>query len=755
MEIKRFNLVLCMLGASLIAPAVMATTPRRADVGITATQTGITVKGNVSDAQGPLIGVSVKVVGSSKGVITDLDGNFTVQCNAGDELEISYVGYKTVRVKAQNNLKITLEENTANLDEVVVTALGIKRDRKALGYGLSEIKGDELTKAKETNVMNSLAGKVAGLVVTNTAGGSAGSTRVILRGTTELTGNNQPLYVIDGVPLDNTNFGNAGEQGGYDLGDGISAINPDDIETMTVLKGPAASALYGSRASHGVILITTKKADKEKISVEYNGSLTIDTQLAKWDDVQEIYGMGDNGQYQLDASSGTNQSWGVKADMIDKTYYDGSVRPFLMYPNNTSSFFRTGLTAQNTAILSVNSGKTGVRFSFTDMRNKDILPNTHMSRDNFNLRVTTSAGPVDFDFTANYVRENVKNRPALSNSQSNVGKNLMTLAGTYNVEWLKHYQNADGTYANWNGNDQYNRNPYWDLYKNNNTSAKDVFRFTAKAIYNVNKHLKIQGTIGTDINNMNFDEFIARTTPGVLPGKLTNSIFNNRTLNAELLALYNNNWGNFDFNATLGGNIFKVDNKTTVITGTDQQMDDVVSIINYAEQNVQPSTYKKQINSLYASASLGYLSTYYLEGTIRGDRSSTLPSANNTYIYPSVSGSIIFSNFFKNHKILSFGKVRASWAKVGSDTDPYQLALIYSTGKYKYPGYTIGMINNNTQPNNNLKPTMTSSYELGLELKFFNGRLGVDFTYYNQTSKDQNIPVVLSMPERFRIRVSS
>lgn len=751
--IKRFNLVLCMLGASLIAPAVMATTPRKADVGITATQTGITVKGNVSDAAGPLIGVSVKVVGTSKGVITDLDGNFTLQCNAGDELEISYVGYKSVRVKAQNILKIKLEQNSETLDEVVVTALGIKRDRKALGYGLSEIKGAELTKAKETNVINSLAGKVAGLVVSNTAGGAAGSTRVMLRGTTELTGNNQPLYVIDGVPLDNTNFGSAGEQGGYDLGDGISAINPDDIETMTVLKGPAASALYGSRASHGVILITTKKAGKEKVSVEYNGSLTIDTQLAKWDDVQDIYGMGDNGQYQLDASSGTNSSWGVKADMIDKTYFDGSVRPFLMYPNNTSSFFRTGLTAQNTAILSVNTGKTGIRFSFTDMRNKDILPNSHMSRDNFNLRVTTSAGPVDFDFTANYVRENVKNRPALSNSQSNVGKNLMTLAGTYNVEWLKNYQNADGTYANWNGNDQYNINPYWDLYKNNNTSAKDVFRLTAKAIYNVNKHLKIQGTIGTDINNMNFDEFIARTTPGVLPGKLTNSIFNNRTLNAEILALYNNNWGNFDFNATVGGNIFKVDNKTTVITGTEQQMDDVVSIMNYAEQNVQPATYKKQINSLYASASLGYLSTYYLEGTVRGDRSSTLPAANNTYIYPSVSGSIIFSNFFKNHKILSFGKVRASWAKVGSDTDPYQLSLIYSTGKYKYPGYTIGMINNNTQPNSNLKPTMTSSYELGLELKFFNGRLGVDFTYYNQISTDQIIALASSSASGYANRL--
>lgn len=756
MTTKQLKLALCVLGTGLMTMPVMANGSKGMDTNIAVEADGITVKGNISDVSGPLIGVSVMVVGTTNGTITDMDGNFTLECNAGDELEISYIGYNTIRVKAQSNMQITLEESSTELEEVVVTALGIKRDRKALGYGLSEVKGEELTKAKETNVINSLAGKVAGLVVSNTAGGASGSTRVMLRGTTELTGNNQPLYVVDGVPLDNTNFGSAGEQGGYDLGDGISAINPDDIETMTVLKGPAASALYGSRASHGVILITTKKAEQEKVSVEYNGSFTVDTQLAKWDDVQEIYGMGDNGQYQLDASSGTNQSWGVKADMIDKTYFDGSVHPFLIYPNNTSSFFRTGLTAQNTAVLSVNTGKTGVRFSFTDMRNKDILPNTNMSRDNFNLRVNTSAGPIDFDFSANYTRENVKNRPALGSSQSNVGKNLMTLANTYNIEWLKNYQNADGTYANWNGNDQYNRNPYWDLYKNENKSVKDVFRFTAKAIYNIDKHLKIQGTLGTDINNMNFDDFIARSTPGVLPGKLTNSIFNNRTLNAEILALYNNNWGSFDLNATLGGNIFKVDNKTTVITGTDQQMDGVVSIINYAEQNVQPSTYKKQINSLYASASLGYRSTYYLEGTVRGDRSSTLPSSNNTYIYPSVSGSIVFTNFIKNSNIknvFSFGKVRASWAKVGSDTDPYQLALNYATGKYSYPGFTIGMINNYTQPNSDLKPTMTSSYELGAELKFFNGRLGIDLTYYNQTSKDQIISLASSAPSGYQSRL--
>ena len=389
----------------------------------------------------------------------------------------------------------------------------------------------------------------------------------------------------------------------------------------------------------------------------------------------------------------------------------------------------------------------------TDMRNKDILPNTHMNRDNFNLRATTSAGPVDFDFTANYTRENVKNRPALGDSQSNVGKNLMTLASTYNQAWLRTYQNADGTYANWNGLDQYNKNPYWDLYKNKNTSAKDVFRFTGKAIWNIAEGLKLQGTVGTDINNMTFDDFVAKTTPGQAAGSLTNQVFHNRTLNAELLMLYNHSWGDFDLNATLGGNIFKVDNKTYTMKGLNQQMMNLETIMNYSEQHVQQDTYKKQINSLYGSASLGYKHTYYLEGTLRGDKSSTLPLDHNTYVYPSVSGSMVFSEFIKNKHIISFGKVRASWAKVGSDTDPYQLALNYATAKYSYPGFTIGMINNYTQPNKDLKPTMTSSYELGLEMKFFNYRMGLDVTYYNQNSRDQIIRLASSSTSGYANRL--
>lgn len=252
---------------------------------------------------------------------------------------------------------------------------------------------------------------------------------------------------------------------------------------------------------------------------------------------------------------------------------------------------------------------------------------------------------------------------------------------------------------------------------------------------------------------MNFEDFIAKTTPGTPAGKLTDQIFNNRTLNAELLALYNNSWGDFDVNATAGGNIFKVNNKTITNTGLNQQMNGIKNIMNYQEQNTRESMYKKQISSLYASASIGYKHTYYLEGTIRGDKSSTLPTSNNTYVYPSVSGSLVFSEFIKNKKIINYGKVRASWAKVGSDTDPYQLALNYSTGKYSYAGYTIGMISNATQPNKDLKPTMTGSYELGLEMKFFNGRLGLDATYYNQNSKDQILSLASTTTSGYSYRL--
>lgn len=745
--------MLCLCALSM-TPCV-ATRSAVAAVKTTITDQEQTVSGTITDGSEPIIGATVKVKGDKNlGAVTDLDGHFTLRVKPGTIIEVSYVGYKTQTLKAQEGMTIVLKEDTKALDEVVVTALGIKRDRKALGYGVGEVKGEELKKAKETNVINSLAGKVAGLVVSQTAGGPSGSTRVVLRGNTEMTGNNQPLYVVDGVPLDNTNFGSAGTNGGFDLGDGISSINPDDIESMSVLKGPAASALYGSRASHGVILITTKKAAKDKMSVEYNGSLTFDTQLAKWNNTQQVYGMGSNGKYSIDAVSNTNKSWGPKADGTNMLkYFDGVERPYLIIPDNVSDFFRTGLTATNTAVVGMNNGKTGVRFTFTDMRNKDIVPKTNMSRDIFNLRANTTMGKVDFDFSANYTRENVKNRPALGDSKSNVGKNLMTLATTYNQEWLKTYQDENGNYSNWNGMDPYNVNPYWDLYKNNNNSNKDIVRLTGKSVWNITKHFRLQATLGADLNWFTFNDFKAPTTPGFEAGRLQISNFRNRMYNFELLALYNNTWGAFDFNATAGGNIYKVNNQTTVTTAQDMQIRDVVNITSFNETSIEPSSYRKRINSLFGSASLGWKHMLYMDATLRGDQSSTLPTSNNTYIYPSFSGSFVFSELLHADNVMPYGKLRMSWAQVGSDTDPYQLGLVYTKSKYTYPGYTIGYISNSTIPNKDLKPTKTNSFEIGLETKFLRNRIGLDVTYYTQKSRNQIMGMATSWTSGYTYRL--
>ena len=465
------------------------------------------VKGTVTDEQGePLIGASIAIKGTSQGVITDFNGQFSIDASRNAALIVSYVGYRSeeVQVKGQSNLKIVLKEDSKIIDEVVVTALGIKRERKALGYSIGEVKGEELEKAKETNVINSLAGKIPGLVISQTAGGPSGSSRVIVRGSTEMTGNNQPLYVVDGVPLDNSNYGSAGQYGGYDLGDGISSINPDDIESMSVLKGPAASALYGSRASHGVILITTKKAStKKKFAVELNSTTTFEKQLTKWDDVQYVYGQGTGGRINgTDDQYSSNKNWGPKIDPgLNLTYFDGVTRPYVVIPNNIDGFFRTGMTTTNTIVVSTVKDDTGIRATYTDMRNKDILPNTKMSRNTLNLRANTTINKkVDLDFKVTYTREDVKNRPALSDHRANPAKNLMSLATTYDQKWLRdNYKDADGNYYDWNGRDVWNLNPYWVLNEMTNESGKDKFMGSALVRYNVNEHLKIQVTGGAAI----------------------------------------------------------------------------------------------------------------------------------------------------------------------------------------------------------------------------------------------------------------
>lgn len=693
----------------------------------------------------PIIGASVMVKGTKTGTVTDMDGRFGLEAADNATLVVSYIGYVTQEVKVAKGrpMRVVLKGDVHQINEVVITALGIKRDRKALGYSLGEVKGEELQKAKEVNVVNSLAGKVAGLTVSKTATGPAGSTRVILRGSTELTGNNQPLYVVDGVPMDNTNFDSSDQWGGFDLGDGISSINPDDIESLSVLKGPAASALYGSRASHGVILITTKKADgKKDFSVELNSTTTFETQLTKWNNVQYEFGQGSEGRISLsDDRYSSNRNWGPRIDPgLYLTYFDGKARPYVVIKNNIDGFFRTGINTSNSLIVSKKMGKTGIRATYTDMRDKDLIPKTHMARNIINLRANTNiAGTLDLDFKMTYTRENVKNRPAVADHRANIAKNLMTLSTTFDQAWLRdNYEDGNGRYYNWNNGDVYNINPYWVLNKMSNDTKKDNYKGAAVIRYKVMKQLTLQTTLGADINNLVFNDFAYPSSPGRELGQLVTKDYKNRMYNAEFLAIYKDRYRKWDYGATLGGNLYKVDNKTTVVTAQNMIMTDTQAPQSFMEKKIRLDTYRKQINSVYGSLNLAYDNFAFMDMTLRGDYSSTLPRNNNMYWYPSVSGSLLFSELLKTGKrILPYGKVRASWAKVGNDTAPYMMTLSYEMTPNSFGKYPMAMISSDVIPNRNLKPTMTGSVELGFELRFLKNRIGLDFTYYNQHSKDQ------------------
>ena len=721
------------------------------------------LKGRVVDTSNdPIIGASVMVKNAKEGTVTNMEGKFSLNVAPSATLVVSYIGFVTQEVKAdtqKGEMTITLKEDTKRLGEVVVTALGIKRDRKALGYSLGEVSGKELQKAKEPNVINSLAGKVAGLTVSQTATGPSGSTRVILRGSTELTGNNQPLYVIDGVPMDNTNFESSDQWGGYDLGDGISSINPDDIENISVLKGPAASALYGSRASHGVILITTKKADAKKdFSVELNSTTTIEKQLTKWDDVQYEFGQGADGKISLtDDRFSSNRNWGPRIDPgLMMTYFDGVARPYVIIKDNIDGFFRTGVNTTNSLIVNKKTGKTGVRITYTDMRDKDLIPKTHMARNTLNLRTNTTITKfLDLDFKVTYTHEGVKNRPAVADHRANIAKNLMTLSTTFDQAWLKeHYEDENGEYYNWNDGDVYNINPYWVLHKMTNKSWKDNYKGSAVIRYRPLKQLTLQATAGTDINYFTFEEFAYPTSPGRERGMLSTKDYKNRMYSAELLAIYKGKFKKWDYGATLGGSLYKTDNKTQVVTAQNMIMRDAKTLQSFTEKTIREEIYRRQINSLYGSMNFAYDNFAFLDMTLRGDCSSTLPVNNNVYWYPSVSGSLLFSELLHVDKnILPYGKVRASWAKVGNDTSPYMLRPTYEMALNSFGQYPMASISGDVIPNKNLKPTMTNSIELGFELKFLKNRLGLDFTYYNQNSKDQILRMNTSYASGYRYQL--
>jgi len=719
----------------------------------------LVIRGQVRNVQGEvMLGVSVRGLKDGINTITDANGQFSITLSSPQLLQLSYVGYQRqeINVKRSETLDITLQLADQYISEVVVTALGIKRERRVLGYAMEEVPTEEMQKTKDVNMINSLAGKVAGLIIDQTASGPSGSTRVLLRGYTEMAGNNQPLYVVDGVPLDNTNFSSAGQFGGFDLGDGISSINPDDIESISVLKGPAASALYGSRAGHGVILITTKKGSKsnKKWTIELNSTNTIDLQSVHKDDLQYRYGQGTDGRISVTDNKHTNNTnWGAKIDpAIQFPHFDGQRRPYHVIKDNIDGFYRMGVTNNNTVTLSSVTELNTIRFSYNDLRNQDIVPNSYLYRNNLSLRSTSKIGSkLDVDLKVNYVKEFVNNRPALGGFRSSIGSNLMTLASTFDQQWLAdNYKDEAGNYYDWNNRDPFNLNPYWIINEMRNESNKDRLLSSALFKYKVSPSISFQITGGTDFNTLKFIDFAPPTTPGRESGYLQQRLYENRTWNFEFLGSYTKKMRLVDLGIRAGANLFNVNNHTGIHTGTDMKLRNLEVMNSFDTQTFDEFAYRKQINSAFAMINIGYRNWLYFDGTMRADKASSLTNpgaskSDNTYFYPSLSGSLIYTDMLgiKNNW-LSFGKIRASWARVGKDTDPYLLALNYNIYNKSYPGYTIGSIYNTLAPNAKLKPTMTGSFEIGLEHKFFKNRISLDMTYYNQKSSNQILKIATS-----------
>ncbi|RAW00609.1 SusC/RagA family TonB-linked outer membrane protein [Pseudochryseolinea flava] len=695
----------------------------------------------------PLPGVSIVIKGTATGTVTDAEGNYTIQAQKGETIVFSFLGMKSeeVVVADQTTIDLSLTADITNLGEVVVTALGIKREKKALGYAVTEVSGSQLSTAIEVNAVNSLSGKVAGVDISTPTAGPSGSTRVVIRGNASLSGKNQPLYVIDGVPMDNGDMGSdAGMWGGYDLGNGISSLNPNDIESVSVLKGASASALYGSRASDGVILITTKSGKVKKgIGVEVTSNYTAERVLSRFDDYQTTYGMGRQGVLptSIENAQTTQVAWGAKLNPnVMVPIYNGEMKPYGAVNNNILSFFRTGSTATNTISLSGGTEKATIRMSVSDLRNQDIVPGTGLRRNTFLINSSlTLADKITISGKVNYINEKVDNRPALSDNPNNVGLALLGIAPNFDQRWLsQNYKDAQGNYVDWNGGNIYRINPYWSVNEIENTSTRNRIIGYLQLNYAFSKSLSFQARGGTDFYSFRYTNFSPKGTPTVTSGaveELSVNVFEN---NFEGLLKFNKQiLPEFSITAYGGGNIMRSGRENSTSNGQEIILPDIHPITNFRRQTNIYQLYKKQINSLYGATQFAYKDTYFVDATFRNDWSSSLRPGLNSYFYTSLSGSYVFSNHLENQRFLSFGKIRGSVAQVGGDAAPYQLSLNYGLLEFSHLGKPMGQVFNTDIPNADLKPTKTYSYEIGTDLQFLEGRVRLDVAYYNARTVNQ------------------
>ncbi|MDP4283074.1 MAG: SusC/RagA family TonB-linked outer membrane protein [Bacteroidota bacterium] len=757
-----------------------------------------TITGRVIDnvEKTPVVGAAVLLENTKAGTLTDGSGNFKINARGDEKLNISFVGYLPVIIETRNKntFEIALQKDNKSLNEIVITALGISKQSKTLGYAVQSINRKQLTESQDPNLINNISGKVAGVVITNGGAGVGSTSRIVVRGENSFNGTNQPLFVVDGVPINNeTFFNNAIEnssgQGTWaevDWGNGAAEVNPNDISKVTVLKGSTAAALYGSRAANGAVVLTTQKGTREKglIGIDFNSTTTFETPL-KLPRLQNEYGAGVNAYpltgapntYSFVNGGGSSENnipnWGLKFDpSLDVVQFNSPAgngylagdlvyrganpgltvtpTPWIGHADHFKKFLQTGVTTQNNISFGGVSDHGTYRFSFNNLSNKGLLPGTGLNRFGLSLRGSHSfSDKLSSDFFINFINSSSRNRPNIGYGSESV---IYTFFGVYgmpinmDINALKQQwqtgRNQQNQLRYWNNHD----NPYVTLNDNVNSFNKNRVIGNASLKYAVNSQLDIMVRTGTDYYNDAREGHRAFTTVRFPSGGFrTDNVvyFENNT---DFLISYKKKPGHlFNVSASVGGNRFMQN-----VTYTRDIANTLITPGLYSFSNAQsqlPTLYQKFdkiVYSMYAFADLSYKNLLFLNVTGRNDHSSTLPVGKNSYYYPSASLSGIISDMVHLPAAISFLKLRVSAAQVGRDADPYSISNTYNTNTPfgSYP-LTTG---NNVLANNNLKPSSTTTTELGVEARFVDNRIGIDATIYKSKTKDEvvQLPIPVS-----------
>lgn len=717
-----------------------------------------TVKGTVSDAQGePIIGANVVIVGGTKGVITDLDGKYSIQVpENGAVLKFSYIGFKTKSfnvVKGKNVLNVTLEEDAVMLEQTVVTAMDLRRDEKSLSTAFQKMDVESMTENRDAGFVNMLAGKVAGLQVISN--GAAGSATVRIRGANSISGNNQPLYVIDGVPIINDVTG-----GEIDYGNPANSINPDDIENIIVLKGANASALYGSDAANGAILITTKKAGQRSgLGVTYSTNVQF-TEFSQYPIYQNIYGGGHINRFENNKANSFNgdvkvpydpnmpygiqrmggydnsRSWGMPMLGFQVVGRNGELKSYVPTPANTTSMYQTAYSWTNSVSIERATEHVSTRIGFTNLRSDDVLEGlNNLTRNAFNVRSNVKlTKSLDVDLNGRYTHENVKNRSYRNNSDRNPIYTLMDMPRDLSIQEMYPWKDENGKPTAL----QF-KSPVWMLNELSNQDKKEWLLADVTVNYKITKDLKLRLKAALDLNMKEGYEFRNMYTPGDADGFYKEFTEKSRNYTYEAMLSYNKTWKDFNISASVGANsqdfLFKKQNSEIGTLATS----DFISLTNNgATVKSWPEYNAKKKQAVYGTASIGYKDFIYVDVTGRNDWSSALPSDNRSYFYSSYGVSFVLTELVKSipKDWLSYAKIRGSYAKVGNDTGFDQLlnGFSYNTS---YLGDMAWFESENKRKTNSLKPESTTSFETGLDLRFLKDRASLSFTYYNKNTKNQ------------------